>query len=216
MILHQDITDAVGPRQLCGGHCAGIEAAVHSVRSLLLNKSSAGALLVDASNAFNSLNRATALHSIQYLCPPIANLVLNCYRSPSSLFVGGKTLISEEGTTQGHPLSMPVYALATIPLIDRVFLDEGTNQVWYADDSAAVGHLSSLRKWFDSLVSLGPSYCYYVNEEKTRLVVKPDYLDRARLVFNDTRVNITSDGRPYLGSPLGSVTYMEESVKSKV
>ena len=111
---------------------------------------------------------------------------------------------------------MPLYALASIPLIDRVFLDEGTNQLWYADDSAAVGHLSGLRKWFDSLVSLGPSYGYYVNEEKTWLVVKPDYLDGARSVFNDTRVNITSDGRPYLGSPLGSVTYMEESVKSKV
>ena len=93
LILHQDIIDAVGPRQLCAGHCAGVEAAVHSVRSLLLNESSAGALLVDASNAFNSLNRATALHNIQYLCPPIANLVINCYRSPSSLFVGGKTLI---------------------------------------------------------------------------------------------------------------------------
>ena len=99
-----------------------------------------------------------------------------------------------------------------------MFLDEDTNQVLYADDGAAVCHLSGLRKWFDSLVCLGPSYGYYVNEEKTWLVVKPDCLDRARSVFNDTYmyVNITSDGRPYLGSPLGSVTYMEESVKSKV
>ena len=48
MILHQDIIDAVGPRQLCPGHFAGIEAAVHSVRSLWLSESSAGALLVDA------------------------------------------------------------------------------------------------------------------------------------------------------------------------
>ena len=107
----------------------------------------------------------------------VANLVINCYRSPSSLFVGGSTLISEEGTTQGEPLSTPLYALATIPLINRVSLDEGTNQVWHADDSAAVGHLTGLRKWFDSLESLGPSYGYYVSEEKTWLVVKPDYLN---------------------------------------
>ena len=85
MIIRQDIVDVVGPRQLCAGHCAGVEAAVHSVMSLLLNESSACALLVDASNASNSLNRATSLHSIQHLCPPTTNLVINCYRSPSSL-----------------------------------------------------------------------------------------------------------------------------------
>ena len=55
-------------------------------------------------------------------CPPLANLLINCYRSPSLLFVGGSVLISEEGTTQGNPLSIPLYALATI-------------------DSAAVGYL---------------------------------------------------------------------------
>ena len=94
-------------------------------------------------------------------------------------------------------------------------MDEGTNQVWYADDSEAVSHLTGLRKWFDSLVSLGPSYRYYVNEEKTWLVVKRDYLDQARSVFNDTKVNITSAGRLYFGSPLGSVTYMEDYVESR-
>ena len=93
-----------------------------------------------------------------------------------------------------------------------MFLDEGTNQVWYADDSEAVSHLTGLRKWFDSLVSLGPSYGYYVNEEKTWLVVKPDHLNQARSVFNDTKVNITTAGRPYLGSPLGLVTYMQDYV----
>ena len=29
MILLQDIIEAVGSRQLCAGHCAGVEAAVH-------------------------------------------------------------------------------------------------------------------------------------------------------------------------------------------
>ena len=55
MILHQDIIDAVGPHQLCAGWCAGVEAAFHSDKSLFLNELSAGALLVDVSNTFNSL-----------------------------------------------------------------------------------------------------------------------------------------------------------------
>ena len=68
-------------------------------------------------------------------------------------------------------------------------LDEGANQVRYADNLAAVDHLIGLNKYFDSLVSLGPSYEFYVNEEKTWLVVKCDYLNQARPVLNDTRVN---------------------------
>ena len=30
--------------------------------------------MVDASNAFNCLNRQVALHNIQTLCPPLANI----------------------------------------------------------------------------------------------------------------------------------------------
>ena len=48
----------------------------------------------------------------------------------------------------------------------------------YVDNFAAVGDLTGLIIWFDSLVSLGPSYGYYVNEEKTWLVVKCDDLNQ--------------------------------------
>lgn len=42
-------------------------------------------LLVDADNAFNRLNRAVALHNIQYTCPPLATILTNIYRAPSRL-----------------------------------------------------------------------------------------------------------------------------------
>ena len=34
-----------------------------------------GLLLVDASNAFNSLNREALLHNIKYICPPMSQYV---------------------------------------------------------------------------------------------------------------------------------------------
>ena len=77
-------------------------------------------LLVDASNAFsfNSLNRAAALNNNRVLCPLIATYVTNTYRVPARLFVvGGSELKSAEGTTQGDPLAMSMYAISFQPLI---------------------------------------------------------------------------------------------------
>ena len=46
-----------------------------------------------------------------------------------------------------HPgrLAMPMYAIATIPLFNR--LSEDAKQVWYADDAAALGTTEQLRVW---------------------------------------------------------------------
>ncbi len=41
--------------------------------------------------------------------------MINTYRGAAELFVDGLTLYSEEGTIQGDPLAIPLYALATVP-----------------------------------------------------------------------------------------------------
>ena len=87
-----------GPLQLCAGQIAGTEAAVYVVRSLFGHADSDAILLVDASNAFNSLNRSVALHNIQKLCPSLACVLINTYRSPASLFVSG-----DRGNYTGRP-----------------------------------------------------------------------------------------------------------------
>ena len=55
--VKMDILEAVGPLQLCAGQDAGCEAAIHAMRSLFAEENTEAVLLVDASNAFNSLNR---------------------------------------------------------------------------------------------------------------------------------------------------------------
>ena len=59
-VIGADIQQAAGPLQLCAGHISGVEAAIHSMNSVFAEKSQ-GILLFDASNAFNSPNRAVAL-----------------------------------------------------------------------------------------------------------------------------------------------------------
>ena len=99
-------------------------------------------LLVDASNAFNSLNRAAALNNIRVLCPLIATYVTNTYRVPARLFVvGGSELKSAEGTTQGDPLAMSMYAISLQPLISLLHNRSTAKQCWFADAATGAGPL---------------------------------------------------------------------------
>ena len=102
-------------------------------------------MLVDATNAFNSLNRQATLRNIQHFCPSFSTILINTYRVDVVLYIEGSTLLSEEGTTQGDSLAMPMYALGVLPLIDCISGD--LMQVWYADDATACGSLSELRLW---------------------------------------------------------------------
>ena len=125
-VIGQDVLKAAGPLQLCAGQEAGCEAAVHAMRQVFQSAATDGILLIDASDAFNNLNRQVALRNIQFLCPPISTLLINCYRGNTLLFVGGEVLLSQEGTTQGDLLAMAMFALASVPLIQKVSTAETT------------------------------------------------------------------------------------------
>ena len=111
-------------------------------------------LLVDASNAFNSLNRQSFLHNISYLCPSKAIFVKSCYSTPSRLFiVGGAEITLREGTTHGDPVSMVIYSIRVTPLINMLIdilsnkYSVNVNVMAYADDFSAAGNLQDLRRW---------------------------------------------------------------------
>ena len=143
--------------------------------------------------------------------------MINSYRHHASLFVGGAVLLSQEGTTQGDPLAMAMFALATIPLIQMLSTArEGSKQAWFADDAASGGCLESLRDWWDALVEKGPAFGYYPNAIKTFLVVKSDRRERAVHVFKGTAVQITTEGRRYLGGALGTEKFVQDFIANKV
>ena len=80
-----------------------------------------GVLLVDAENAFNRLNRAATIHNIKSLCPSLSTVLSNTYQDPVRMVIPGSGEIrSCEGTTQGDPLAMAMYALAVTPLISKL------------------------------------------------------------------------------------------------
>jgi len=171
-------------------------------------------LMVYASNAFNSLNREAALRNIRIHCPILSPMLTNMYRTHSMLFIDGDCILSQEGTTQGNPLAMAMYAIGTLPLIHK--LQGNVTQVWYADDASAGGKTLNLRVWWDSLVSCGPHFGYNPNPCKTWLVVKPEHLPAAEEHFQVSGVNITTQGHRHLGAPLGSESFVEEFIRDKI
>ena len=89
-VTKPDVIDASGSLQVCAGHKSGSEAAIHAMRELFEHDNSDAVLLIDTSNAFNSLNRAAALHNFRVLCPSIATHAMNTDREPARLFIVGR------------------------------------------------------------------------------------------------------------------------------
>ena len=93
---------------------------------------------------------------------------------------------------QGDLLSMMLYAVAVLPLICS--LEDSCERVqnWYADDSSCVGELSSVRRWFDRLLTDGSAYGYFPEPSKTVLVVRSSDLERASDLFHDLGVSVVT------------------------
>ena len=62
-IAKYDLQNAVGTIQLCAGQDAGCEAAVHAMERVFADEDTEAMILVDASNAFNCLNRQVTLRN---------------------------------------------------------------------------------------------------------------------------------------------------------
>ena len=74
---------------------------------------------------------------------------------------GDGEITSTEGTTQGDPLAMAMYALGISPLINQLKAScSDLKQAWYADDATGVSTHQRLRRWWDDLVNCGPSFGY--------------------------------------------------------
>ena len=112
LVTGPDMQEECGSDKLCSGAKAGIEAPVHTMSELFQSDEAEGLLLVDASNAFNSLSRQAALWNCRVLWPCCSKFLFNTYRGYAVILLKGlssaKLLVqhSQEGTTQGCPLAM--------------------------------------------------------------------------------------------------------------
>ena len=112
-------------------------------------------LLIDAENAFNSINRKVMLHYLKFICPIVATYKFNCYATPSSLSIaGGGEILSSEETTQDDPRAMGAYVLGILPLIKFLLQFFNLNEMnvkkaVFADKFSLAGSLNSIKDYRD-------------------------------------------------------------------
>ena len=221
---------ACGKEQLSSGLPAGIEGGVHQMQELWKkyeDEPNVGFLLVDAKNAFNTMNRINQCWTIRHLVPESYRFYFNRYSHHRLLRImpveHGQLcvdLLSAEGCTQGCPLSMPMYGIGTLPLIRKlapiISADNDGAQCWYADDATLVGDMdSTLMAGFDLLEKNGGPYGYHANAKKTRLLVREDKLAEAKEKYGNKFKEIVTDFK-HLGVPIGTNQGCEDSLNEQI
>ena len=220
--LKEDVIQSVGSLQVCAGKYAGFESLIHAMRTIYEDQSAQTVLLVDASNAFNSVNRNVFLLNVEVTCPSIARYVKNCYSVNSRLFIiGGGEIQSMEGTTQGDPAAMVIYAIAIIPLIlmlveIRMQDNNHTKTAAYADDLTVAGPIDQIRIWWNTLCRLGPKLGYFRKGSKSWIIVRENAKEPAQTIFDNTKIKIPTDGQRHLGAVIGTANFKQNYVKEKI
>ena len=192
------------------------------MQTIYEDQSAEAVLLVDASNAFNSINRNVFLHNVDVICPSVARYVKNCYSVNSRLFItGGGEIQSMEGTTQGDPAAMVIYAIAIIPLIlmlleIRMQDNNRTKTVAYADDLTVAGPIDQIKIWWNMLYRLAPKFGYFPEGSKSYIIVRENAKERAQTIFDNTKIKITTDGQRHLRAIIGTANFKQNYMKEKI
>ena len=70
--------------------------------------------------------------------------------------------------------------------------------------------------WWDQIVAQGPAYGYYANAQKTWLITKEAHLSAVEAAFSGTEVKVTTEGRSYLGTAIGTQEFINLHVQGKI
>ena len=101
----------------------GTQRALEALEFLTQDAEPSGTTLVDARNGFNELSRLAMLWTVRHRWPAGVRFAFNCYKHWAQLLLRQPgeppvTILSREGVTQGDPLSMVLYRITLVPLVD--------------------------------------------------------------------------------------------------
>ena len=164
-----------------------------------------GFLLIDVWNAFNEENRTAMFWDVCHEWPSGTQFILNCYHHWATLVVrntedgSGHFLHSKESVTQGNPLATIKYGIGVLPIIiDFRNVHSHVTQPWYADDAGAWGKSRHILEHFKYLQARGTPRGYFLEPNKSILVVSLRNVARADELLRVMGMKIITGSR-YLG-----------------
>ena len=210
-------TEVLQPQQLGVGVRGGVEAVVHSVRAICEDLSVPAdqkwVMQLDFRNAFNSLCRETIFQEVRKHCPELSRWVEKVYGCYAYLFFGQAIIFSQTGTQQGCPLASLLFSLGISPIQKKLTAElPSLFQAWIHDDTTLIGSLEDLEKAYAIIAEEGGKIGLTLAPAKSSLW-NP-------LLRNTSDFNIIPqapvDGFELLGTPIGTATFCNSYVASKV
>ena len=128
------------PLQVRVGVLVGCESIVHAVNRVQedfnIRLERKWTLLLDFSNAFNSINCGKMSEEARARIPSIAVWLECCYGAQPLLHLREHTILSKNRVQQGDPLGLLAFALVLHPVVERFKREvPGFNlNAWYLDD----------------------------------------------------------------------------------
>ena len=137
-IYHRQMVLSNCNLQYGNGFSSGCESIVHSIKNLSKNMSTTNhvILALDASNAFNVVDRNITLGIIHDKLPSLYLAAFNTYGSHSYTVMDDLTVPVEQGGSQGCPLAGTFFIIGLSLLVEKISseLKGSGRHAWLMDD----------------------------------------------------------------------------------
>ncbi|KAL0222104.1 hypothetical protein RCL1_001958 [Eukaryota sp. TZLM3-RCL] len=196
----------------------GASSAVSAVQTLLYHHSSNAALMLDFSNAFNSVTRSSILNALN--ASPLSAVVpyfFTLYRNSSNLLFNKYTVLSSSGVKQGDPLGPLLFCLAVNQIIVK-FQEKFSDFkiVGYMDDLTLVGEPTEMEEAMAYFGSLAKEIGLFLNAKKCLIIVRND---STKLFYEEVEVpsiNFNEDAVRLLGSFIGNSSKVQSLLEKQL
>ena len=193
-------------------------------KCVIRTKSSHGPSGLDAkfrSTIYNSTfgNASDNLsHAIAKLLPMLCSEELVDPKRNEELDMCWLIPLLNKGNTHGDPIAMEMYALGLMPLPNSIISDNTRNliHIAFADVLIGVGKIHKLNERWKNVFNYSFYPVYYVNESKSWLLIKEEYIEIGNKTNKDYTIKKTIDGLRHLGAVIDLIENKEEFVITKV
>ena len=91
-----------------------------------------------------------------------------------------------------------------------------TKTAAHADDLTVAGPIDQIRICRNTVCRLGPKFGYFPEGNKSWIIVRENAKERAQTIFDNKKIQITTDGQGHLGTVIGTANFKQNYMKEKI